>query len=781
MAWCMQSLLAPLLCLALAAASRTAHAARAAPTAAAPDASTQAAPGRRLAQTAEDCANSVPHCMQCRYQFYGGTATKAVCSRCEVGYVVKASGRGCWCAPGYHLAPDNTTCLPCGAGHWCGGAKATAESAVRTPCGANKATSSELAVSARECLVLPGYGWAPGDASICPRGFFNPGDNARRCNKCAGALITLREGAESPAECTAPEGYYFSRGRALACAAGTYKASIGNADCDACPEGFTTPEGVVAAIAREQCDQVLAGHSAPPGAVLGATPAALCPADTYAPGPTPYDAAAGVACTPCPANMKTDGGGGETSPDACLAPPGYGFDPASGAARICAAGTFSAGWGREPCAACGGGAVTTDGEGATDEDECMTPAGHRAYFLESGAPDLFAEPCPVGTFGRDAPTTGLVAVDCTHCMEGTTTRGAGATASSACVTLPGHGWHDGGAEPCAPGYWSAGGGHDECKYCGDLYTTTDPAAPSVEVSGATGPEFCAVVAGHQVDARWGGLGACEQGWYKAAPGNASCARCPAGTTTTAARGAAALAECDACRPGFGAAAGLDAAAPACGVCPSGTYSPGMVSGGSPCLPCPKPAGFAGAMVSRKGSVTPEACIPEFLTDGEDNHESWDVIPMSSSALSRNLEDTMQACQLSCRDKPGCQYFEFHADGAPGARCFMRDRVALSKVNPDDASKEYVFFEVLGNHYVAYPAHPSDAASLGDVISSHATRLAAEAACLGRERCVGYKSVRADAAAPWKTFAARLKEGAVGKVRASGAALAPWLPEPSPDR
>ena len=47
---------------------------------------------------------------------------QAICTKCETGYVPRASGRGCYCAPGYFTnettsAPSATgfTCRPCGA------------------------------------------------------------------------------------------------------------------------------------------------------------------------------------------------------------------------------------------------------------------------------------------------------------------------------------------------------------------------------------------------------------------------------------------------------------------------------------------------------------------------------------------------------------------------------------------------------------------------------------------------------------------------------------------
>ena len=47
---------------------------------------TPAPTGRELLQSANDCARSVPNCNQCRFQFFRGTVTRAICTRCETGY-----------------------------------------------------------------------------------------------------------------------------------------------------------------------------------------------------------------------------------------------------------------------------------------------------------------------------------------------------------------------------------------------------------------------------------------------------------------------------------------------------------------------------------------------------------------------------------------------------------------------------------------------------------------------------------------------------------------------
>ena len=120
--------------------------------------------------------------------------------------------------------------------HYCPGAKST-DAASRYACGTNKLTQSQYGRSDRDCVVQPGYGWAPGNnAAVCPVGFYNPGYNTRPCSSCPGGM-TSPEGSLSSQSCVAPPGYYYQRGRAVPCAQGYYKATTESSNCDACPEG----------------------------------------------------------------------------------------------------------------------------------------------------------------------------------------------------------------------------------------------------------------------------------------------------------------------------------------------------------------------------------------------------------------------------------------------------------------------------------------------------------------------------------------------------------------
>jgi hypothetical protein len=304
-----------------------------------------------------------------------------------------------------------------------------------------------------------------------------------------------------------------------------------------------------------------------------------------------------VACTPCPNNTQTAAGvRGATSRDACLAPPGYGWNATDGAAAVCDYGYFNPGWNRQPCAKCGEGSITTAGRASTSPGACYTPAGHGTRRSSDGLV-LTGFPCPVGTYGSERATYGLGDVACTKCIEYTSTNSTGATSALQCTTLPGFGWNNGGSELCDFAYWSSGGSQEPCRYCGEGYNTTAGADYVVAAQGADSLEHCAVAAGWTSDGA-GGIKPCLQGFYKSLLGPSDCVQCPNGTTTTETFAPSSLADCDACRSGFGAAS-VSASTPACTICGSGTYSFGHVSGGQACQPCPKPDGYGGAMVSRR--------------------------------------------------------------------------------------------------------------------------------------------------------------------------------------
>jgi hypothetical protein len=205
----------------------------------------------------------------------------------------------------------------------------------------------------------------------------------------------------------------------------------------------------------------------------------------------------------------------------------------------------------------------------------------------------------VGSFGRAAPVYGLVDVACSKCPDFTTTDAQGATSTSQCLTLPGYGWNDGAVDICAFGTYAPGHSQNPCAACGEGYNTTrNGSAGAAAIEGATGPGDCVVAAGFTpAPGGGGGLAPCPPGTYKSLLGPSSCVSCPSGTTTVGYGGAIQASDCRACAPGYGSA-GIDPASPSCGLCSSGTFSPGNRAGGAPCQACPRPSGFSGKMVSR---------------------------------------------------------------------------------------------------------------------------------------------------------------------------------------
>ena len=176
---------------------------------------------------------------------------------------------------------------------------------------------------------------------------------------------------------------------------------------------------------------VLPGYSATSALTPGVDAAAACPESSYRAGEADY-AGAAVPCTLCPAGMRMlPNTIAATSEDACLAPPGFGYDEVARRAAICGLGSFNPGWNREACVACGGGSISTDDVGSTSADDCVLPPGHGTARAGDGS--LSGGACPANTYGRGNPTYGLVDVECTKCLDNTHTAGTGMTSGAACL------------------------------------------------------------------------------------------------------------------------------------------------------------------------------------------------------------------------------------------------------------------------------------------------------------------------------------------------------------
>jgi hypothetical protein len=256
-------------------------------------------------------------------------------------------------------------------------------------------------------------------------------------------MTTAGEGATSPTQCASPPGSYYLRGKAVACARGTYKDALGNKDCDKCPEGTSTPNGTVGALSKEECTVLLPGYGVAAGYTVGVTDAYACPQDTWRAGEVEGLATGGaaVACVPCGLNTVTlVNTTAATTPDACLAPPGYGWaasdSNAGGNSTICPLATYNPGYNRQPCAFCGGPGMTTLAPGALSADQCMTPAGY-GNEVDPVTGIYSAQPCPIGTYGRPLASFGLVDVQCVKCPDHSTTLQNASSSQSQCLVDPG--------------------------------------------------------------------------------------------------------------------------------------------------------------------------------------------------------------------------------------------------------------------------------------------------------------------------------------------------------
>ena len=203
------------------------------------------------------------------------------------------------------------------------------------------------------------------------------------------------------------------------------------------------------------------GYFSSASATPGVSAANACPGDFYRTAYTAYDQAAAATCTACPAGMRTmPNVTAATSKDQCLAPPGYGFDAATGTASICPRGKYNPGWNREACTSCGNGAMTTDGQGSTTPDDCYTPAGYGSSKATDGV--LSAAICPLNTYGVPNNTYGLYEVACTKCLDHSSTNFTGATRAADCLVNPGFGYYSGSVLQCGELHCLGKGGAPLC-------------------------------------------------------------------------------------------------------------------------------------------------------------------------------------------------------------------------------------------------------------------------------------------------------------------------------
>jgi hypothetical protein len=630
-----------------------------------------------------------------------------------------------------------------------------------------------------------------GEAVACEKGFYNPGNNNRRCSKCPGGLDTPTGSQSDPTACVAPPGYYYLRGKAVACAQGSYKTDYNNTDCMQCPEGTTTEPGKVAKTAAADCAYVMPGYYNDAGGsfVAGTTEGTLCPANKYQ--ALTALATSITSCTDCgdnPAsNLKTPPQvTGATSPNDCMAPPGFGFFAGTNpSATACSNGMYKSGWNREVCQSCGT-SYTTDTDpvtgGAKSADECYVPAGWGAVFTGT---TWVATACPVNSYGRPNVTYGLIELECPKCIDNTNTNGTNtATGPDACGTDPGYGYYNGEATKCDFGSWNAGHNQQPCTACGVGYNTT--ALNSVDgsgVEGASDAAQCQIGQGYEPDSLNLAPKPCDKGYWKDTINATACTVCPLGTTTSVSSGAIARTDCDSCRAGFGAAS-IDLSNPSCTICGTGKYAMGVAVGPAACADCTKPSDYTGAMVSRNGISSQAQCLQEFPTSptSTTNKLEWDILTTGSALEAATSDATISDCQAACKLSNECIYFQFNYTGNTGCQLLKAGGDVSARptdfdgVTVDSPASAWLLLEVKAGSYAVYKVTTAAKANVGDTITgTHTTYAAAKAECDSKSSCAGFAWNLSN----WRTFAGKKWLNFIGKPRTFGPAVDPWVAEPTP--
>ena len=381
------------------------------------------------------------------------------CISCQAGFVKLDDGNACSC----ELARDGE-CVKCFV-------DATFDHSCQQ-CSAGQYSEANLASTA--CLLC-----APGSYSTVA---------SDTCTGCTGASFTIGSGSASADACLCNAGYYLRDELCISCAMSFYKSSLGNHECTMCPaplvgtlptqttnadcqvcaatEYYTIAGGVPTCAACDplgcdcpagytgngqvQCSECAQGSwkSSPGSAACTDCPAGYvghatdrlaqasacveCTAGTYALGQT---------CVDC-GDGKTSVAGSDNVDD-CYVLPGFTLDtsgvPLSLVSRLaargelrakpCAAGTYKATDGTDPCTQCedgkfasAPGSVTCDacpentlqlqGADQTTVVSCVCPAG----YMQTASATPTAGKCQACAAGKFTATAGVS--ECQSCAEG---------------------------------------------------------------------------------------------------------------------------------------------------------------------------------------------------------------------------------------------------------------------------------------------------------------------------------------------------------------------------
>ena len=210
---------------------------------------------------------------------------------CQAGFQLNGTATGCNACPpnSYKGGVDNTNCIACGPG-------AVGTAATASTFGAGCACTNGFQP---DSLTQPTL------CTACPANTFKDQQSNTMCTACpASSVAPPGQTSQDACQCIAGYGGNAAVSSALAescviCDYGSYKGSVGNANCSACPQGYTTLQRASTALAdcSERCgnSQIRGGEACDDGnTASGDGCSSSCQRETGWSCPAP-----GVACINC--------------------------------------------------------------------------------------------------------------------------------------------------------------------------------------------------------------------------------------------------------------------------------------------------------------------------------------------------------------------------------------------------------------------------------------------------------------------------------------------------
>jgi hypothetical protein len=203
------------------------------------------------------------------------------------------------------------------------------------------------------------------------------------------------------------------------------------------------------------------------------------------------------------------------------------------------------------------------------------------------------------------------------------------------------------AAKCTYGYFSAGGGRDECVSCGEGYTTA--------AEGSIDAAACIIAPGYGFTAAGKDPEPCAKGFYGVGGDKVACAPCSGQTTTTVDQFATSQAMCDVCVAGYGGAN--------CGVCPANNYQQGDEATCSTCT--------NGAQAPA-GAITADSCVPAW-TAVPPSVDSIAVVVGASYVSNVAAAADADACKAACAAADAtCMFYTYDTTSS---KCYLASSVA----------------------------------------------------------------------------------------------------------